>query len=200
MIMQYEFYRTGITEEEARREAIEYLTNEGKENINVVSMIPITLGDLEGLNITVLYDDEIIKTDEIKRLKARMENIKEELIELNKQRNKLDDKLSKIKDNCSHDIIVRTYNNNGTKESITSEGYCLICNQHFIDSDYYTMDFSKEFKYIIDFDCTEEIDDETKVSEAISIFYEEKEQNPNEEDNLVISHVNDKIKIKYKHS
>lgn len=195
MIMQYDIL--GLSEDEVKNTVIENLTKEGKKNISIVSIIPITLGSYEGFNITVLYEEDIIQIEDIKKIKDKIENIKEELIEIGKQRNKLDDKLSKIKDNCSHDIIVRTYNNNGTKESMSCEGYCLICNQYFMDSDYYKMDFNKEFKNIIDFDCSD-IDDKEKVNEALSMFYEEKEQNPNEEDKLVINRVNNKIKMKYK--
>lgn len=196
MVMQYDIL--GLDEAQTRNTIIETLTKEGKKNIQIISMIPINEGSYNGFSITVLFEEDIIQIDDVKTIKEKLVDIKEEILELGKQRNKLDDKLAKIKDNCAHDIIVRTYKNDGTKDSITSEGYCLICNQHFIDSDYYKMDFTEKFKYIIEFDCTDELKNDQKVEEALSIFYEEKEQNPDDEDKLVIKRVNDKIKIKYK--
>lgn len=193
MIKQYDIF--GLNEEQTKSVILKELKD--KKNVNIVSIIPNIKDKINGYNVTVCYEEEILDIESIKKVREQISNFKDELTEKNKEINELNQKKYRIEKNCLHEIVVKTNEKIKIYGSSWEEFYCLICNHCFLSTDALPIKFSKNTKYIY-YENDDTLKIEEKVNNALNMFYYEKEQNPNLDDEKIVEKINQKIKVKGK--
>lgn len=192
MIKQYDIY--GLNEEQTKSVIMKELKN--KNNINIVSIIPSIEGNVTGFNVTVSYEEEKINVNNVRELRERISDLRKELVIKNNEINELNDKKYRIETNCSHEIVIKTAEKRSIYGTAWEEFYCLICNHCFLSTDAVPTRFNKKTKFIYYVDGN--LKNEEKVKNALNMFYYEKEQNPDLDDEEIVKKINQKIKVKGK--
>lgn len=130
---------------------------------------------------------------ELKRARENLKNIELELSKISEQRKVLEDKISKIQNNCNHEVVVKT-SKSDFSDKFLARATCLICGQFY--SSLVSYDLDKLFKNIIHFEDKKfsNLSDEEKVDIAYKMFEEEREANKELSDSKIVEIINDKLK------
>ncbi len=122
------------------------------------------------------------------------------LLEYKKQRieavsRRIDNKIDFIRDNCSHELVVKTMSYKNMYGVALHEAHCLVCDKKFFGTNYFNDDFEKRFSNLIYYD-TEEKSTSEKIDECLYNYNEIIRQNPNVTNEEICEKINNKIKQK----
>ncbi len=199
MLVEKEFDVCVSSPQAARKHVEEKLEKMGIKNANFDSIIFTDLGGYNGYKVKISYNQTVkivVKTD-VEKMRIIRQNtalLKNALVEIDKKREELAKKLKSVQDNCRHDLLVqlKPYDN----ETTDNPYYCLICNRLFPDQ--FILYEKCPTRQFIHFENLSGLTYEEKSQLAFDIFKKLKQENPDYDNEQIVSMINEEAKQKVK--